>query len=119
MSDDVFSLLGSAIRRREELSCSMAGIPITLRPYVLYESLSGGSFWVGGLRMPDKIAVYIPLAQLQEIVPTGHTFDPEPLFDLDDPRYDNAVAIIESLLISRRRHTASDQRVLEPDTALR
>jgi hypothetical protein len=95
MSGDIFSLLSSAIRRREELTCVMAGTPIVLCPYVLYESLSGGSFWVGGLRMPDEIPVYIPLTHLRDIAATGHTFDPEPLFDLGDPRYANAIAIID------------------------
>ena len=95
MSDDIFSALSSAIRRRDEIACVMSGTPIVFCPYVLYESRSGGSFWVGGLRMPDEIPVYIPLTQLRDIAPTGHTFDPEPFFNLNDPRYENAIAMVE------------------------
>ena len=95
MGDDLFSLLGSAIRQRDEITCVMPDAAITLRPYVLYE-LREGSFWVAGLHMPQKVPVYIPLTQLLSIKLKGKPFEAERLFNLDDPRYANAVAMIES-----------------------
>ena len=93
---DIFSVLGEAIRQRDELTCTMSDVTLILCPHVLYESPNGRGFWVGGIRVPDEIPIYIPLSEMQNIAATGRTFGPDPHFDLDDPRYDNAVAVIET-----------------------
>ena len=110
---DIFSVLSDAIRQRDEITCVMAGTPITLCPHVLYESLHGRGFWVGGVSTHSKIPVYIPLCQTRDIEATGRTFQPDPHFNLDDPRYDNAVAIIESPW--RRSHKPALHNVRRDD----
>ena len=95
MSDLIFQLC-EAIRQRDELVCTMSDVTLTLCPHVLYESPDGHSFWVGGIRMPAVIPVHIPLRELLDVKTTGRSFGPDPHFNLDDPRYDNAVAVIET-----------------------
>jgi hypothetical protein len=95
MADDAISLLRSIILRREEIACKLAGHLIKMCLYVLYEG-PNGIVWAGGMQMPLDVPVYVPVAQLQDISPTGRIFKPDPTFRLDDPRYSDALAIIDT-----------------------
>src|ERR1700735_1553002 len=95
MEGNLFLVLGSAIRQREEIICIMSDITAIMRPYVLYE-IRDGSFWVGGMHLPQKIPLHIPIKQILDIKLSGEPFEAERFFNLDDPRYDHAIAMIES-----------------------
>lgn len=76
MADDLFSLLRAAIERRDEVGFRMVGVGVILRPYVLYDSLSG-QLKMAGMTTYD-MPVHITVAQIEDLFLTGRRFEPDP-----------------------------------------
>jgi hypothetical protein len=90
MIDDRFSLLVGAIRRREMVSFRIGGSVHVFRPYALYD-LPSGVLMLAGLTA-YRVALAIPVTELESLALAGRNFDPDPVFDLADPKYRDAHA---------------------------
>jgi len=93
MEENAISFLRSAIERRAQIKFTMAGLAVSICPYVVYEAI-GDRLTVAGLS-DAGFPLHVPVAQIQDLATTGYFFEPEAAFNLDDPRYRNAIAIIK------------------------
>lgn len=93
MDEALISFLTSAVRNGREITFKFDGFTVILRLHVLYPNRSGEP-QLAGLTAED-VPLQVPALEVKDITVTGRSFDADPIFNLDDPRYRDAFAIVQ------------------------
>lgn len=92
--DEALSTLRRAIARQFEVSFNLRGVPdFTMEPHVIYTA-ADGALTVAGF-FGNNIYTQVPISQIKGLTITARPFQINAAFNLDDARYDNALAIVK------------------------